>query len=209
MPAATTQRGRVVTPTLPRAATTRRATGGGAASTRGGALSHRKATSSGKPNAATQTPAKPQTKRPLLTRQSSRELADALKSMLSEADLAQQQQQRSAALIAAAVANSTYPPIHLYVHISHSVTSKSNECQAPYQTSYTYQVNKSQPRLTNFAATIFFPPRTKLTNSTTPNQPFTPKSEPKHKAETQRQKKKHTQKHACSEKTHPTLAFKP
>ena len=88
MPAATTQRGRVVTPTLPRAATTRRATGGGAASTRGGALSHRKATSSGKPNAATQTPAKPQTKRPLLTRQSSREFADALKSMLSEADLA-------------------------------------------------------------------------------------------------------------------------
>ena len=66
----------------------------------------------------------------------------------------QQQQQRAAAAIAAAEANSTYPPIHLYVHISHSVTSTSNECQAPYHTSYTYQVNKSQPRLTNFAATI-------------------------------------------------------
>ena len=91
---------------------------------RAAASSNRKATSSGKPNAATQTPAKPQTKRPLLTRQSSRELADALKSMLSEADLAQQQQQRSAALIAAAVANSTYPPIHLYVHISHSVSTR-------------------------------------------------------------------------------------
>ena len=52
----------------------------------------------------------------------------------------QQQQQRSAAVIAAAIANSTYPPIHLYVHISHSVTSTSNECQAPYHTSYTYQV---------------------------------------------------------------------
>jgi hypothetical protein len=88
MPVATTQRGRAVTPTLPRAATTRKATGGGAASTRGGALSHRKATISGKPSAANQTPAKPQTKRPLLTRQSSREFADALKSMLSEADLA-------------------------------------------------------------------------------------------------------------------------
>ena len=143
---------------------------------RAAASSNRKATSSGKPNAATQTPAKPQTKRPLLTRQSSRELADALKSMLSGADLAQQQQQRSAALIAAAVANSTYPPIHLYVHISHSVTSTSNECQAPYHSSYmyTYQVNKSQPRLTNFAATISFPPKVNQ------NEP----SEPKKKAGT-------------------------
>ena len=110
---------------------------------RAAASSNRKATSSGKPNAATQTPAKPQTKRPLLTRQSSRELADALKSMLSEADLAQQQQQRSAALIAAAVANSTYPPIHLYVHISHSVTSTSNECQAPDHTAVPLILTKS------------------------------------------------------------------
>ena len=105
----------------------------------------------------------------------------------------QQQQQRSAAVIAAAVANSTYPPIHLYVHISHSVTSTSNECQAPYHTSYTYlpnhasctyQVNKPQPRPTN---------------------PLPPKANQNTKPKPRGTKKIH----ACSEKTHPTLSFKP
>ena len=173
---------------------------------RAAASSNRKATSSGKPNAATQTPAKPQTKRPLLTRQSSRELADALKSMLSEADLAQQQQQRSAALIAAAVANSTYPPIHLYVHISHSVTSTSNECQAPYHSSYmyTYQVNKSQPRLTNFAATISFPPRTKITNLNHSQPTLDPKKRTKHtKPKPSGTKKTHKNMHAAKKLTQP------
>ena len=173
---------------------------------RAAASSNRKATSSGKPNAATQTPAKPQTKRPLLTRQSSRELADALKSMLSEADLAQQQQQRSAALIAAAVANSTYPPIHLYVHISQSVTSTSNECQAPYHTSYTYQVNKSQPRLTNFAATISFPPRTKITNLNHSQPTLYPKKRTKTQSRNpaaQKKKKTHKNMHAAKKLTQP------
>ena len=105
----------------------------------------------------------------------------------------QQQQQRSAAVIAAAVANSTYLPIHLYVHISHSVTSTSNECQAPYHTSYTYlpshasctyQVNKPQPRPTN-------PLPQKAYQNTKPKPRGTKKI------------------HACSEKTHPTLSFKP
>ena len=116
----------------------------------------------------------------------------------------QQQQQRSAAVIAAAVANSTYPPIHLYVHISHSVTSTSNECQAPYHTSYTYQVNKSQPRLTNFAATISFPPRTKITNLNHSQPTLYPKKRTKTQSRNPAaQKKPHKNMHAAKKLTQP------
>ena len=115
----------------------------------------------------------------------------------------EQQQQRAAAAIAAAVANSTYPPVHPYVHISHSVTSMSNECQAPYHTSYTYQVNKSQPRLTNFAATISFPPKVNQ------NEPSEPKNQViRAGQQVIRAGQQQNKMHACSEKTHPISADK-